>query len=109
CSIDGDQVTTTTGTDGDGNPTLSFTAQPGASTMNCVVTNKQPKPTLTLTKVVDNGDSGATNTPSDWTLHTESDPRTYDFAGSSTGTTKQVLPDTYNLSESGPDGYDDSV
>ena len=68
----------------------------------CTVTNTAVAPTLTLNKVVDKGQTGATHTASDWKL-SASGPTAINQVASGTKTTVQV--GTYSLSESGLDGY----
>ena len=61
---------------------------------------------LTLVKVVDNGTSGGTAVPADWTL-SATGPTPFSGAGNSAGVTDiEVEPGSYTLAESGgPAGY----
>jgi hypothetical protein len=73
----------------------------------CTITNTAIPPTLTLVKVVDNGDTGGTATPQDWTLSAVSGSSTIaGTSGSDAVTGATAVVGTYNLSESGgPKGY----
>ncbi len=75
--------------------------------VGCIVYNRAlPQPELTLEKVVDNGATGATFGPADWTLAADG-PTPISGAGNSAAVTDQsVGVGVYTLSESGgPDGY----
>ncbi len=72
----------------------------------CTITNTAIPSTLTLVKVVDDGESGATAVPADWTLTAADGPTTVTGAGNSASVTNQEIPvGDYALSEDGPDGY----
>lgn len=82
--------------------------------VTCTITNTAVPSALTLVKVVDNGDTGATAQPSDWTL--TADPQgiagqdAVTGAGGSPAVTGQpVRPGGYELSEEGLPGYDASA
>jgi len=70
--------------------------------VTCTIINTAIAPTLTLNKVVDNGETGATYTEADWSL-SASGPT--NIAGVTSGTKLTVMVGTYSLSESGPAGY----
>ena len=72
----------------------------------CVFTNDDQPGHLTLVKQVDNGTTGATATPADWTLAAAGPTPISGTSGSATVTNAAVNAGTYTLSESGgPAGY----
>ncbi len=74
----------------------------------CTFTNADEPAQLTLVKVVDNGATGRTAVPSDWTL-SAAGPAPVSGPGNSPAVTDQpVDPGSYELSEAGPAGYDAS-
>ena len=75
----------------------------------CTINNNDQQAHLTLIKNVDNGTTGATATPSQWTL-SAAGPTPISGDGNSVAVTNQpVSPGSYVLSESGgPAGYDAS-
>ena len=74
----------------------------------CTFTNADEPAQLTLVKVVDNGGTGRTGAPSDWTL-SAAGPTLISGPGNSPAVTDQpVDPGSYVLSEAGPAGYDAS-
>lgn len=76
---------------------------PNGGTQTCTITNDDIAPTLKLTKIVVNGSDG-TKTASDWTLSAQGIDGFSDQGDSATfHSVKAGI--TYNLSESGPDGY----
>ncbi|QIM17543.1 DUF11 domain-containing protein [Leucobacter coleopterorum] len=79
---------------------------PALGDVTCIFVNDDQKATLSLVKVVDNGTSGATTSPSAWTLTAEG-PDTVTGAGNSPEvTSQQVTSGVYDLSEAGgPAGY----
>ncbi|MBD7982622.1 VWA domain-containing protein, partial [Oerskovia merdavium] len=74
--------------------------------VTCTITNTAQQPTLTLVKEVDNGTTGGTYEPSDWTL-TAAGPTTgvSGASGSDAVTSVPVAIGDYELSEEGPAGY----
>ncbi len=73
--------------------------------VTCTITNTAVQPTLTLVKVVDNGDTGATTAATAWTL-TAAGPGTISgTTGDPEITTAEVPIGTFDLSETGPAGY----
>ncbi len=89
-----------------GDATLAGTTLtvPNGGNITCTIVNTAIAPTLTLVKVVDNGNTGATNAADAWAL-TADGPT---LVTVSTGTTTPAQVGTYDLSESGPNGYDAS-
>lgn len=85
--------------------TDSVTIAPGNNAV-CTVINTSVSANLTLVKVVDNGDSGATAEADDWTLTATAE--NLSTVSGTTGTSGAVKVGTYDLSEAGPDGYDAS-
>ena len=74
----------------------------------CTFTNFDQPAQLTLVKVVENGDTGGTAVPSDWTLSADG-PTPISGPGNSPDVTDQpVDPGSYDLSEEGPAGYNAS-
>ena len=72
----------------------------------CTITNTAIVPTLTLKKVVDNGSTGATAVPADFSLTAVNGASTISGPGNSGGVTDQnAIVGTYALSETGPAGY----
>ena len=73
----------------------------------CTINNAAQPATLTLVKVVDQANTGATAAPGDWTLSAVTGARTVTGPGNSPQVTSQSVPaGTYVLSESGgPAGY----
>ena len=72
----------------------------------CVFTNDDQQGHLTLVKQVDNGTTGATATPADWTLAAAARRRSRARRARPTVTNAAVDAGTYTLSESGgPAGY----
>jgi hypothetical protein len=73
--------------------------------LTCKFTNKR-NPQLTIVKHVVNN-SGGSALAGAWTMNVANGPTVVaPFAGSEAGITKEVLPGTYNISESnGPNGY----
>ncbi|MBP1079174.1 hypothetical protein JOD63_003142 [Microbacterium terrae] len=82
----------------------SVTVAPGEN-VTCTITNTAIDPTLTLVKLVDNGDTGATTSPTAWTLTAEGTTTISGATGSAAVTLAVVAAGTYELSESGPTGY----
>ncbi len=78
---------------------------PVQGTVVCQITNQAVAPTLTLVKVVDNGTSGATAVPTDWTLSAAGPTPISGATGSAAVTNAAVQVGTYTLGESGPPGY----
>ena len=86
-----------------GNTVENFEIQIGRET-TCTFTNSLAKANLTLIKEVNN-DNGGTATADQWTL-TADGADLNDLSGT-TGVTGEVdAPDTFTLSEDGPDGYE---
>jgi uncharacterized repeat protein (TIGR01451 family) len=77
--------------------------------VTCTITNTAQQPELTLIKVVDNGDSGADNDASDWTLSADGPTQVSGAGGSVDVIDVPVAIGDYDLSESGPAGYDASA
>ena len=80
-------------------------AVPVHGTVVCQITNQAVAPTLTLVKVVDNGTTGATAVPTDWTLSAAGPTPISGVTGAATVTNAPVHVGTYTLGESGPPGY----
>ncbi|MGH8976439.1 MAG: hypothetical protein ACRDV7_00080 [Acidimicrobiia bacterium] len=75
----------------------------------CMITNDDQPAHLTLVKVVTN-DHGGTASPEDWTLAATGPRQTISGAtGDPAVTNAEVLPDTYEVTESGPAEYVASV
>ncbi|GAA3617811.1 hypothetical protein GCM10022236_20050 [Microlunatus ginsengisoli] len=86
----------------------SVTVAPGDD-VTCTITNTAIAPTLTLIKVVDNGDTGATTEATAWTLTAVNGASTISgVTGNGDVTGAAAIVGTYDLSESGPPGYDAS-
>ena len=74
--------------------------------MTCTITNTAIAPKLTLVKQVDNGTTGATATPANWTLAAAGPTPLSGVSGTPAVTAAPVAVGTYTLSESGgPAGY----
>ena len=74
--------------------------------VTCTITNTAVAPTLTLIKVVDNGDTDGTATPTDWRLAADGPSPISGLTGDPAVTAAPVKVGDYDLSESGgPDGY----
>ena len=72
----------------------------------CTITNTAIAPRLTLVKVVDNGTTGRTSVPADFTLTGVNGASTITGAGNSAAVTDQAaIVGAYALSETGPAGY----
>ena len=72
----------------------------------CTITNTAIAPRLTLVKVVDNGTTGHTSVPADFTLTGANGASTITGAGNSAAVTDQTaIVGAYALSETGPAGY----
>ena len=86
--------------------TGSTVVLPPGGAATCTIDNDDQPATLSLTKTVDNGTTGATFGPADWTL-TADGPTPITGAGGSVDVENQtVSAGTYSLSEDGgPDGY----
>ncbi|MCO5953558.1 VWA domain-containing protein [Microbacterium yannicii] len=82
----------------------SVTLAPGENA-TCTITNTAIVPTLTLIKVVENGDTGASIPPTAWTLAAAGATTISGATGSPEVTAAAVVTGTYDLSESGPAGY----
>lgn len=81
---------------------------PFAGDVTCAITNTARQPQLTLAKVVDPVGLDAGYTPADWEL-TASGPLDVTGPGNSPAVTdRPVQVGTYDLSESGPPGFDAS-
>ena len=79
---------------------------PNGGDVTCQITNTAIAPTLTLVKVVDNGTTGGTGAPTDWTLTADGPTVVTGNSGQPAVTTRPVEVGTYDLSESGgPGGY----
>ncbi|WP_299092036.1 LPXTG cell wall anchor domain-containing protein [uncultured Microbacterium sp.] len=76
-----------------------FVLQPSAF-INCTVTYTPPY--LTLVKSVDNGETGATNVPADFTLTAQRAGLSSTSVGGAAAVKKPVAVGTYDLTESGP-------
>jgi Prealbumin-like fold domain len=77
--------------------------------VTCTISNTAIAPKLTLVKEVDNGATGATAVPTDWTLTatgtTTGLPTISGVTGAPAVTGAALAIGTYNLTESGPAGY----
>ncbi|HOQ54447.1 MAG TPA: hypothetical protein PLF56_12645, partial [Micropruina sp.] len=88
-----------------GTLTGTSVAVANGGSVTCTITNTAVQPRLTLVKVVDNANTGATTVATAWTL-TAAGPSTISGAtGSGTVTNATVPIGTFNLSETGPAGY----
>ncbi len=102
---------------GDADLTGSTVTVPLAANVTCSIVNSDQPAQLTLVKVVDAADTGSTHEPADWTLTatpqgiTGQDP----VSGNGDPTTPggvdavEVFAGDYQLSESGPAGFEGSV
>ncbi len=81
---------------------------PNGVTSTCTINNDDQPATLTLVKIVENGATGATHVPADWTLSATGPTSISGAGGSSDVTAQPVSAGSYALSENGPDGYDAS-
>ena len=88
-TVDGDSVTVALGSD-----------------VTCTIVNRAQQPTLTLVKEVDNGATGATAEPEDWTLTAGGPVDVTGASGSPEVTAVEVPIGEYELSEDGPAGFD---
>ena len=83
---------------------------PAGETVVCTFVNDDDPAQLTLRKQVETGSTGATDAPADWTLTatpndiSEQDPVSGN--GADGVTDEPVISGVYDLSETGPDGYD---
>ena len=84
-------------------------AVPAGGAVRCTITNTATSPTLTLVKVVDNGDTGATTPATAWTLSAAGPTPISGSSGSDAVTVAPVQVGTYTLAESGPLGYEASA
>ena len=80
-------------------------AVPSGGDVTCRITNTAVSPKLTLVKVVDNGNTGATTPPTAWTLTATGPTTVSGTAGNRSVTGATVEVGTYDLSETGPAGY----
>ncbi len=78
--------------------------EPGAD-VTCTIVNRAQQSTLTLVKDVDNGTTGGTYEPSDWTLTAAGPTVVSGASGSEAVTSAPVAIGDYVLSEEGPEGY----
>ena len=69
--------------------------------MTCTITNTAVAPQLTLVKQVDNGTTGGTATPANWTLAAAGPTPLSGVSGTPAVTAVPVAVGTYTLSESG--------
>ena len=93
--------------DGDDQPvtvTGSVVSLVNGAEVTCTITNTAQQPTLTLTKVVEN-DNGGTAAAADWTLSADGPTPVSGATGEEAVTGAPVAIGSYQLSESGPDGY----
>ncbi len=85
-----------------------LTLQPGDSAV-CTFTNVDRPAKLTLVKAVDNGNTGGTAGPRDWTLSADGPTKLQGASGDPSITAAEVLPGSYQLAEAkGPGGYNES-
>ena len=84
-------------------------AVPPGGAVRCTITNTATSPTLTLVKVVDNGDTGATTPATAWKLSAAGPTPISGPSGSEAVTAAPVQVGTYTLAESGPLGYEASA
>jgi len=82
----------------------AVTIESGAD-VTCTILNTAQQPTLTLVKDVDNGTTGGTYEPSDWTLTAAGPTVVSGASGSEAVTSAPVAIGDYVLSEEGPAGY----
>ena len=87
-------------------PTGATVAVPSGGDVTCTITNTAIAPRLTLVKQVENGTTGGTATPLDWTL-SATGPTTISGQSGTLPVTNAAVPvGTYTLAESGgPAGY----
>ena len=78
---------------------------PSGGTVICTITNTAVSPTLTLVKTVDNGNTGATAVPTDWTLSADGPTPISGATADPSVTAASVQVGAYPLDESGPPGY----
>ena len=79
---------------------------PSGGNVTCTITNTAVAPQLTLVKQVDNGTTGGTATPANWTLAAAGPTPFSGVSGTPAVTAVPVAVGTYTLSESGgPAGY----
>ena len=78
---------------------------PTGGDVTCTINNDDQAAQLTLIKVVDNGDTGATAVATDWTLTATGPTPISGVVGDATVTDAPVDAGSYVLSEAGPDGY----
>ena len=79
---------------------------PSGGNVTCTITNTAVAPQLTLVKQVDNGTTGGTATPANWTLAAAGPTPLSGVSGTPAVTAVPVAVGTYTLSESGgPAGY----
>jgi hypothetical protein len=78
---------------------------PAGGVVVCTISNTAVSPTLTLVKIVDNGNTGATTLPTEWTLSAAGPTPISGATGSAAVTAAPVQVGTYTLAESGPSGY----
>ena len=76
--------------------------------VTCTINNNDNTPSLTLVKVVQNGNTGGNAVPADWTL-TATGPTGFNGVGPSVQNGASFDAGTYSLSESGPAGYSASA
>ena len=80
-------------------------AVPNGAHIICSVTNAAQQPTLTLIKVVRNGNTGASTSATAWQLSAVG-PRTISGVSDSAAVTQALVPvGTYDLTQSGPAGF----
>ena len=82
---------------------------PPGGAVRCTITNTATSPTLTLVKVVDNGNTGATTPATAWELSAAGPNPISGTSGSEAVTAAPVQVGTYTLAESGPLGYEASA
>ncbi len=75
---------------------------------NCTITNTAVAPKITLKKIVDNGETGATATVAAWTLSAEGSVNISGVTDAPAVTSAEVPVGLYSLGENGPLGYDAS-
>ena len=93
----------------DGDAAAPSTVPSGAN-VTCTITNTAVAPKLTLVKQVDNGTTGGTATPANWTLAAAGPTPLSGVSGTPAVTAVPVAVGTYTLSESGgPAGYTPSA
>ena len=80
-------------------------AVPNGAHIICSVTNSAQQPTLTLIKVVRNGNTGASTSATAWQLSAVG-PRTISGVSDSAAVTQALVPvGTYDLTQSSPAGF----